>query len=411
MPSRSFSYKVIFVRYICLLFSIGVLSGNHEYPEVKTEQGVLTGRYRQTWNGGIFNSFTGIPYAQEITSLLKTSKDQLLPVMFYIHWGGFFSGSGNADFYGPDILLDKDVVLVTFNYRLGALGFLSTKDEFLPGNNGLKDQNLALKWVKKNIVYFGGSPDKITVLGQSVGGASTHYHVLSPLSRDLISRAIAHSGIATAVWALAPKGEALTNAKRLAGFLNCPDESDKEMIDCLNKVDAFDIVTQEKKFLVHNYDPVIRFKPVIEPDIDGAFLTEDPIDIIRSSKSAEIPFITGITTEDGALKSAGVCYGDELFSLFSTKFFPDYKPSESEKKCIDVLSNIWTSFALTGNPTPTTDSLIKTKWEPAQKDVLSSYFFNGIDDIKITKDMYKERIDFWKNILIASQSSKIKDEF
>ncbi|KAF2902651.1 hypothetical protein ILUMI_03536 [Ignelater luminosus] len=562
---------MIFVIYICLLFFIGVLSDNQDYPKVKIEQGVLKGKHRQTWNGRTFNSFTNIPYAQPpvgklrfqapapsepwngvwdatkvapicpqinlflndydvkgdedclyinvYTPKLKTSKDELLPVMFYIHGGGFFCGSGNADLYGPDILLDKNIVLVTFNYRVGALGFLSTEDELIPGNNGLKDQNLALKWVKKNIVHFGGNPDKITVFGQSAGGASTHYHVLSPLSRDLFSGAIAHSGIATAHWAVAPKGEALTNAKRLAQFLDCPAESNREMIDCLSKVDAHDIVSQDTKFMVYSYDPLIPFKPVIEPNVKGAFITEDPIDIIKSGKSAEVPFITGLTTDDGAIKSAalyndsalieelnkdfnrllpiillydnnpkkeeisqkirkfyfgdreidqstkaeltdlftdsfflypqaaavqlhakytnhpvyyyifgihgslsyaklfgdpqhdyGVCHGDELFSLFSTEFFPDYIPSESEKKCIDVLTNIWTSFALTGNPTPTTDSLIKTKWEPAQKDVLSSYFFNGIDDIKMIKDMYKERIDFWKNILIDSRSLKIKDE-
>ncbi|KAF2902649.1 hypothetical protein ILUMI_03534 [Ignelater luminosus] len=560
-----------FVAYICLLFFVGALSDGQDHPEVRLEQGVLRGKYRQTWNEKTFNSFTSIPYAQPpvgklrfkppvpsgswdgvldatqvapicpqidifqgetdakgdedclylnvYTPQLESTKKQLLPVMFYIHGGGFFIGSGNTDLYGPDILLDKNIVLVTINYRLGALGFLSTEDELMPGNNGLKDQNLALKWVKKNIMHFGGNPEKIIVFGQSAGGASTHYHVLSPLSRDLISGAIAHSGTATAVWSLAPKGEALRNAKRLAEFLNCPNESKVEMIECLSKVDVHDILAQDKKFTVYTVDPIIPFKPVIEPSIEGAFIVEDPIDTIKSGKSAQIPFITGVTTEEGAIRSAGLSsdanlleelnknfdklapiifmyednpkkdevskkirnyyfgdkniddstkgeltnlftdswflfpqvvaaqlhakytshpvyfyifgiqgrlsYGkllgdlgynfgvfhcDELFSLFSTEVFPDYKPNESERKCIDIMTTIWTTFAETGNPTPATNSLIKTKWEPTQNNILSSYFLKSVDDIKMTQDTYKERMDFWKNLSYDSRSSRFKDE-
>lgn len=94
---------------------------------------------------------------------------------------------GSGDFFGPEYLIDKEgIVLVTFNYRLGPFGFLSTGDDsVVPGNNGLKDQICALKWVQLNIKAFGGDPNKITLTGLSAGGASVHYMMLSPLSKGI----------------------------------------------------------------------------------------------------------------------------------------------------------------------------------------------------------------------------------
>lgn len=90
---------------------------------------------------------------------------------------------GEGAIYDPIHLMDWDMVVVTLNYRLGPLGFLSTGDEVAPGNMGLKDQSYALHWIKNNILMFGGNPDSITLTGCSAGGASVHYHYLSPLSR------------------------------------------------------------------------------------------------------------------------------------------------------------------------------------------------------------------------------------
>lgn len=80
-------------------------------------------------------------------------------------------------------MMNKDIVIVIPNYRLGVLGFLSTGDEVIPGNMGLKDQVLALQWTKKNIYRFGGDPNRITLHGHSSGAACVHLHTLSPLSK------------------------------------------------------------------------------------------------------------------------------------------------------------------------------------------------------------------------------------
>lgn len=80
--------------------------------------------------------------------------------MLMFHGGGFMSGSGFRMMYGPDHLLDKDVILITANHRLGALGFLSTGDEHCPGNFGLKDQVMVLRWIRDNMKQFGGDPQR-----------------------------------------------------------------------------------------------------------------------------------------------------------------------------------------------------------------------------------------------------------
>lgn len=125
-----------------------------------------------------------------------------LPVLFWIHGGGFQFGNGNAFLYGPDYLIPENIVLVTINYRLGALGFLNTGTHDAPGNAGLKDQVLALKWVRDNIDRFGGDPNEVTIGGQSAGSASVHYLLMSQLTKGLFKRAIAQSGVSLNPWAI-----------------------------------------------------------------------------------------------------------------------------------------------------------------------------------------------------------------
>ncbi|KAJ8725216.1 hypothetical protein PYW07_016174 [Mythimna separata] len=99
----------------------------------------------------------------------NTTPEKLFPVIFFIHGGSYKFGSGDVDTYGADFLVRKDVVLVTINYRLDALGFLNLGTEEVPGNAGLKDQVAAMKWVQRNIKYFGGDENQVTIMGQSAG--------------------------------------------------------------------------------------------------------------------------------------------------------------------------------------------------------------------------------------------------
>ncbi|XP_041980319.1 juvenile hormone esterase-like isoform X2 [Aricia agestis] len=148
-------------------------------------------------------------------------------VMVWIHGGGFFCGSGNDDLYGPKYLLQHDVVLVTINYRIGVFGFLCLDTEDIPGNAGMKDQVAALKWVKDNISNFGGDPENVTIFGESAGGTSVSFHLVSPMSKGLFKRAIMQSGVTTNCWS------EVTNARKralvLASSLGCESDDDKEI--------------------------------------------------------------------------------------------------------------------------------------------------------------------------------------
>jgi len=223
----------------------------------------------------------------------------LRPVMFWIHGGGFVMGDGNGEtgFYGPDVFLDRDVILVTINYRLGPFGFLTTADGEAPGNYGLLDQTLALQWVRDNIRQFGGDPQSVTIFGESAGGASVHFHMLSPHSKGLFHRAIAQSGTGLSPWALWVDTEKRTTA--MAEKFNCSTASSKQIIECLKTRSALEII------LLTVPNEVLQTEFVFGPRVDverkNAFLPEHPRTLMATGRINSVPFITGVNQNEGAL--------------------------------------------------------------------------------------------------------------
>lgn len=163
--------------------------------------------------------------------------------MVLIHGGGFWCGSGDSDHYGPDFLVDKDVILVTINYRLDAIGFLSLDTEEIPGNAGMKDQVAALRWVKSNISKFGGDPNNMTLFGESAGGASVSFHLISPMSKGLFKRAIVQSGVASCYWANAfePRERAIALARKMGKQTS----DDKELYEFFKALPVDQLVGQK----------------------------------------------------------------------------------------------------------------------------------------------------------------------
>lgn len=125
------------------------------------------------------------------------------------------------------------------------LGFLSTEDEVVSGNMGLKDQSIALRWIHENAQYFGGDRKRITLIGERAGGASVHYHYMSPLSAGLFQNGISISGTALNSWALTKNP--LETAKELGKKLNCPSQVSSELISCLKSSSATEIVNATKE--------------------------------------------------------------------------------------------------------------------------------------------------------------------
>ena len=117
--------------------------------------------------------------------------------MIWIHPGDFLTQDASPKRYGPDLWMDQDVIIVAIQYRLGPFGFLSTENEEAPGNLGLRDQALALEWIKAEAENFFGNPNKITVFGSGSGGASAFIQMLSPTNarKNLFRGIISQSGI------------------------------------------------------------------------------------------------------------------------------------------------------------------------------------------------------------------------
>ncbi|XP_054158966.1 cholinesterase 1-like [Oppia nitens] len=185
----------------------------------------------------VLNVWTPSVMSSTTTTTTTTTTTGLKPVMFWIYGGAFSLGSIFQIQYNGSVLAANDVVFVAANYRLGELGFLYGGQESAPGNAGLYDQLLALKWIKDNIESFGGDPNQVTIFGESAGSMSVSAHLLSPLSKGLFKRAIMQSGslMFNKDIPITDTVRALTKAKHWAQKVGC-DPNDYKWLACLRSV-------------------------------------------------------------------------------------------------------------------------------------------------------------------------------
>ncbi|XP_074066913.1 general transcription factor 3C polypeptide 5 isoform X1 [Macrotis lagotis] len=229
----------------------------------------------------------------------QVSRD--LPVMVWIYGGAFLMGAGHgANFLknylydGEEIATRGNVIVVTFNYRVGPLGFLSTGDSNLPGNFGLWDQHMAIAWVKRNIAAFGGDPNNITIFGESAGGASVSLQTLTPHNKGLIKRAISQSGVALSPWVI--QKNPLLWAKRIASKVGCPLDDVVKMAKCFKVTDPRALTLAYYMPLIGLEYPMLHYLGFI-PVIDGDFIPDDPVKLFANA--ADIDYIAGTNNMDG----------------------------------------------------------------------------------------------------------------
>ncbi|KAF6198592.1 hypothetical protein GE061_008340 [Apolygus lucorum] len=234
----------------------------------------------QPWSG-VLNATGTMPHCiqgqgQEDCLYLNVFRPKItldnVPVLVYVHGGGFQTGSAEAP-ENADYIMDEDVILVCIHYRLNGFGFMTLGDSAMPGNYGLKDQAMAMKWIKQNIASFGGNPNSITVFGVSAGGASAHYLLKSPVCDDIVTRAVSDSGSINHIWSMGSVDFEKQSTMAVINEVGCTSEDHSEILTCLQGIPASQLMSA----IQHHYP-------------DDAFMTED-----LSLRPTTKPWITSTT--------------------------------------------------------------------------------------------------------------------
>ncbi|XP_050293111.1 uncharacterized protein LOC126733761 [Anthonomus grandis grandis] len=434
---------------------------------------------------------------------LPKPNSPLKPVMVWMYGGGLTLGTSRPGVYGPEFLLTKDIILVSFNYRLGVLGFLSISDPKLgvPGNLGLKDQNFALKWVRNNIKSFGGNPDDVTIFGNSAGSSSVHAHILSPASRGLFHKAVLQSGTALNSWFWGSKDNVVEIAEKAGRNVS----GQREALEVLKKLKVEELFAAQEKVKDSPYPSDRRpFSAVQEYPNPSGFLTESPVEIIKKSSYNHVPIMMGYTMNEGMLldfdvdfakkngieyppfvfqrlvpidlnvsidtpdnlrilnvlkrlyedkvdskglerydpmtdsymlvgivetirqhlenlrrpiyvyrmslagelnflkrllnrtQEPGVCHGDELGYLFDSEVRVQIQPGSIEDKSIRNFVNLWTNFAIHGNPV---ENMPGVTWKPVENSGNIKVLDIG-EELKFLEMPEKDRMDVWQREIL-----------
>lgn len=238
-----------------------------------------------------------------------------LPVMVWIHGGGFSSGSGSVPIYEGRNLASRGIIVVSINYRLGVFGFLAhpeltrTAGGAAPTNFGLQDQIAALRWVRANIAALGGDPDAVTIAGQSAGSMSVHALIASPLAKGLFQRAIAESGLPDII-----PPPTLQEAERTGvAFAQAKGANSLAALRAMT--------TAQLLARTPGAPPMgIPFLPVV----DRVVLPAAPIDLVAQGRAADVPMLVGQNADEASAMTPG--YGSSSaadYAALMTRTFGD----------------------------------------------------------------------------------------
>ncbi len=228
------------------------------------------------------------------------------PVMVWIHGGGMVVGSGSRSFYDGAAFARAGVVLVTINYRLGPLGFFAhpalsaAAPDGTSGNQGLKDQVAALRWVHENIGAFGGDPGNVTIFGESAGAASVCWLLVVPEAKGLFQRAIAESGGAARAGLLRQAGAESAGLKAQTRLGIAADVRGPDALSQLRAKSATDLLTTFKPTIFRDQGTTFG------PHVDGKFTPDAPDVLMARGAFHHVPVLIGTNSGDGSVFMPGV---------------------------------------------------------------------------------------------------------
>lgn len=316
------------------------------------------------------NKYTGIErsipitdedclYLNIFTPYAKPRSHTLFPVIMHIHGGKFEHGSGNT-FPGHMLAASQEVVVVTFNYRLGVLGFMATADNSSAGNYGLADQVAAIEWVRDHIQDFNGNPQMITLWGTGSGAASAGLLAMSPRSSHLIKRVIAQSGSASADWALQKNPLFIRNTSITIGeHFGCFTRDSYQLIKCLESRGFHEFTKMEVESDVGwlPFTPVTDFKTRHR---DIALVPNTPDQFFQSNSlqfNDGFAYMSGLTRDEGSAwliddEEANVRryrVDDEFFRRKLTSFIKVFNVTINQQAFIDALYFMYSPWNDRGN--------------------------------------------------------------
>lgn len=267
------------------------------------------------------------------------------PVMVYIHGGSYMEGTGNM-IDGSILASYGNVIVVTINYRLGVLGFLSTGDQAAKGNYGLLDQIQALRWIEENIGSFGGDPKRVTIFGSGAGASCVSLLTLSHYSEGLFQKAIIQSGTALSSWAVNYQPAKYTRI--LADKVGCDMLDTTDLVECLRNKNYKELIQQTITPATYH----IAFGPVI----DGDVIPDDPQILMEQGEFLNYDIMLGVNQGEGLKFVDGIVDNEDGVSPndfdFSVSNFVDnlYGYPEGKDTLRETIKFMYTDWADKENP-------------------------------------------------------------
>lgn len=231
----------------------------------------------------------------------ENDEEESRPVVIFFHSGAFVTGASNQKTYDGSHLASRgDLVVVTINYRLGALGFFLAYTDEANGNMGMYDQLMAIKWVKTNAKQFSADPDKLVLMGVSAGAFSVSNHIASPLSNHLFKRAIIESGTSLNP-AFMKNDKLFESSQKLAAQIGCTNRTitlknnPQSVVRCLKNKPKEAFADAEKVLLSAN--PLLFY-----PRNNDEFLPRRIVDVLRGGQfGRKIDLLCGVTEDEGSM--------------------------------------------------------------------------------------------------------------